>query len=150
MNLFADGPCGSSLFSIQSLHINFLDCTCPIGLMPSEKNSTRCECICNTALSDYVANCDSATNLLRVDTNSWITYINESDPPGYVVYSNCPFDYCKAKNSNINLNLPNGADALCANNRKGVLCGGCHETLASLLVVHAAYLITDTGRLSLL
>ena len=59
--------------------------------------------------------------------NSWISYINDTDPPGYVKCRYCPFDYCKHSEDNvsINFNLPNGADAQCSYNRTGVLCGSC-------------------------
>ena len=66
---------------------------------------------------------------MRVNTNSWITHINDTDPPGYVIHPNCPLDYCRSPTKNVNmyLNLPDGSDAQCAYNRSGVLCGGCQE-----------------------
>ena len=66
-------------------------------------------------------------SVFRVSTNSWITYINDTDLPGYVKCRYCPFDYCKHSEDNvsINFNLPNGADAQCSYNRTGVLCGSC-------------------------
>ena len=71
-------------------------------------------------------------SLMRVNTNSWITYTNDTDPPGYIIHPNCPFDYCQPrfKNISMNLNLPNGADAQCAYNRSGLLCGACQEHLS--------------------
>ena len=132
VNLFADGPCGSSTLSIQHLDIQFTNCTCPVGFEPSD-GETRCECICDSKLSRYITDCNSTTeSLVRVNTNSWITYINDTDPPGYVIYPNCPFDYCQppTENVSLNLNLPNGADVHCAYNRSGVLCGACQEYLS--------------------
>ena len=132
INLFADGPCGSSTPSIRHLYIQFTDCTCPVGFEPSNSD-TRCECICDPDLSPHITNCNSTTgSLVRVNTNSWITYVNDTDPPGYVIHPNCPFDYCQpsTKNVSINLNLPNGADAQCAYNRSGILCGACGEHLS--------------------
>ena len=134
INLFADGPCGSSTPSIRHLDIQFTDCTCPVGFQVEPSNSdTRCECICDPKLSRYITNCNSTTELLvRVSTNSWITYINDTDSPGYVIHPNCPFDYCQpsTKNVSINLNLLNGADAQCAYNHSGILCGECQEHLS--------------------
>ena len=97
-----------------------------------KKSSTRCECVCDSNLSPYISstNCNHATSsVFRVNTNSWITYINYSDSPGYVIYPYCPFDYCKptTENISINFNLPNGADTQCAYNRPGVLCGSCRD-----------------------
>ena len=133
INLYADGPCGSSKPSIRKLDIQFLNCTCPIGFQPSNSNSTGCKCICDSKLSPYITNCNiEASSIIRKNTNSWITYINDTDPPGYVIHPNCPFDYCQPQTDNvsINLNLPNGADAQCAFNRTGTLCGACQEHLS--------------------
>ena len=134
LNLYADGPCGSSTPSIRHLDIQFIDCTCPVGFQPSNDNmkSTRCECVCDSRLSPYIATCNLTTESLLRDTNSWITYINDTDPPGYIIHPNCPSDYCQppTENVSINLNLPNGADAQCVHHRRGVLCGECQEHLS--------------------
>ena len=130
INVFADGPCGSSQHSIRKLDIQFLDCTCPVGFQPNNESLTRCECICDFP---YITKCNFTTSsIIRENTNSWITYINDTDPPGYVIHPNCPFDYCQPQTDNvsINLNLPNGADAQCAFNRTGTLCGACQEHLS--------------------
>ena len=130
--LFAAGPCGSSTFSIRHVNIQFLDCTCPIGFEPSKSKKTDCECVCHSALSPYVTDCDHTTNSLLRATNSWITYINDTHPLGYVIHPHCPLDYCHppSENVSINLNLPNGVDTQCAYNRRGVLCGACQENLS--------------------
>ena len=132
INLYADGPCGSSQLSIRKLDIQFLDCTCPIGFQRNS-DSTTCVCTCDSKLSPYITNCNFTTSsIIREITNSWITYVNDTDSPGYVIYPNCPFDYCQPQTDNvsINLNLPNGADAQCAFNRTGTLCGACQEHLS--------------------
>ena len=135
INLFADGPCESAALSTSHVTIQFIDCTCPIGFQPryKSKSSTRCECICDSKLSPYITDCNNATSsVFRLKTNSWITYINDTNPPGYVKYSYCPFDYCKpsVENVSINFNLPNGAEAQCAYNRTGILCGSCRGKLS--------------------
>ena len=132
INLFADGPCGSSTLSTRHLYIEFSECTCPVGFQPLDSD-TRCECDCDSKLSPHITSCNSTTkSLVRVNTNSWITHINDTDPPGYVIHPNCPLDYCQPPTENVsmNLNLPDGADAQCAYNRSGVLCGGCQEHLS--------------------
>ena len=132
INLFADGPCGSSPLSTRHLDIQFTKCTCPIGF-ESFTTDTRCQCFCDEQLSPHIINCDPvAESLMRVNTNSWITHINDTDPPGYVIHSNCPLDYCRPRTENVsmNLNLPDGSDAQCAYDRSGVLCGGCQEHLS--------------------
>ena len=132
INLYADGPCGSSQLSIRKLDIQFLKCKCPIGFQ-SNSESTTCVCTCDPKLSPYITNCNIETSsIIRENTNSWITYINRTDPPGYVIHPNCPFDYCQPQTDkvSINLNLPNGADAQCAFNHTGTLCGACQEHLS--------------------
>ena len=132
INLFADGPCGSSTLSTRHLYIEFSDCTCPVGFQPLDSD-TRCGCDCDSKLSPHITSCNSTTkSLVRVNINSWITHINDTDPPGYVIHPNCPLDYCQPQTENIsmNLNLPDGSDAQCAYNRSGVLCGGCQEHLS--------------------
>ena len=132
VNLFADGPCGSSTLSTRHLYIEFSECTCPVGFQPLDSD-TRCGCDCDSKLSPHITSCNSTTkSLVRVNTNSWITHINDTDPPGYVIHPNCPLDYCRplTENVSMNLNLPDGSDAQCAYNRSGVLCGGCQEHLS--------------------
>ena len=130
LNLSPDGPCGSATLSTSHVTIEFIECTCPVGFQPL---STKCECDCDSAMSPYITECNITTSsVLRKDTNSWITYINDTYPPEYVIYQNCPFDYCQPQTQSvtINFNLPNGADSQCAYNRTGVLCGACKEDLS--------------------
>ena len=132
IQLFADGPCGSSTLSTRHLYIEFSECTCPVGFQPLDSD-TRCGCDCDSKLSPHITSCNSKTkSLMRVNTNSWITHINDTDPPGYVIHPNCPLDYCRPPTENVsmNLNLPDGSDAQCTYDRSGVLCGGCQEHLS--------------------
>ena len=133
IKLYADGPCANSTPSTRHVNIQFINCSCPIGFDPTNSDPTRCECDCNKDISHYITNCNHTTkSILRVNTNSWITYINDTDTSGYVIYPNCPFDYCHppSKSINIDLNLPNGADMQCAYNRSGILCGSCKQHLS--------------------
>ena len=135
INLYPDGPCESAILSTSHVDVKFLDCTCPVGFeqLSNSQSSTSCECVCNSALSPYITDCNvTNSSVSRKDTNSWITYINDTDPPGFVIHPNCPFDYCKPQTENviINFNLPNGADSQCAHDRTGVLCGACKEDLS--------------------
>ena len=54
INLFAHGPCGHSKFSSQSLDVEFLNCTCPVGFQPSDRERTRCYCVCSSKLYPYI------------------------------------------------------------------------------------------------
>ena len=130
--LAVGSPCRNAVSSIQSVQINFLNCTCPIGFEPSS-DPVKCDCLCDSALSPYITRCDSNTSLLlRESTNSWITYVNGTDPYRYVIYPHCPYDYCHPAGDNvsINLTLPDGADSQCAYGHAGVLCGGCQKNLS--------------------
>ena len=58
--------------------------------------------------------------------------MNDTDPYRYVIYPYCPYDYCHPADDNVSINLtiPNGADAQCANSHTGVLCGGCQQNFS--------------------
>lgn len=133
IKLHADGPCGSSDSSTRHVDVHFLKCFCSLGFVPSDNSSTKCECHCDPRLSPFITTCDYATKtLVRVHTNSWITYINgsTSDVSGFLLYSNCPFDYCHPQSEEINFSLPNEVDAQCLYNRSGILCGSCQENFS--------------------
>ena len=124
MNLYADGPCGSSTLSVRHLDIQLV--TQGVNAFVTHN--------CLPLLPIMTATQQLRASLTRVNTNSWIDYINDTDPPGYVIHPNCPLDYCQlpTKNISMNFNLPNGADAQCAYNCShcGVLCGSCQEHLS--------------------
>ena len=87
INLHAGGPCGGSKLSVQKLNIQFLNCTCPVGFQPSNTEPTSCQCICDPDLSPYITDCNLSTgSIVRKGTNSWITYVSDTDPPGYVIF----------------------------------------------------------------
>ena len=132
LTLYADGPCKDADLSRRNITIRFLPCTCPIGFQPQNFNDTTCECQCHRIINQYVRNCDDQTGSLvrRVSaSNIWISYSNTS---GYLVYPNCPYDYCKplSLKTPITLGQPNGSDAQCAFNRVSVLCGSCEPGLS--------------------
>ena len=58
----------------------------------------------------------------------WISYINNTN--GYLVFPNCPFDYCNPLSVPINLNQDGGADTQCAFNHSGLVCGSCQDGLS--------------------
>ena len=129
-----DGPCKDAEFSSATVEIHFLPCRCPIGLQVSEINSTNCtmSCNCHSNISRYMDHCDSHTGLLtkQPQTRAWISYINDTGLIGYLVYPNCPFDYCLSTNTSIDLSERNGDDAQCAFDRSSLLCGSCQPGLS--------------------
>ena len=133
LSLYAlDGPCKNAELSSAAVEIHFLPCSCPIGLQESEMNSTNCTCDCHSNISQYMEHCDSHTGLLtkQPQTRAWISYINETDLTGYLVYPNCPFDYCLSTNPSVDLSEQNGADAQCTFDRSSLLCGSCQPGLS--------------------
>ena len=123
----SDGPCKDADLSSAKIEIHFLPCSCPIGLQVSGKNDTNCTCECHSDISRYVEQCDSHNGSLvkQPRSRAWISYINDTNLTGYLVYPNCAFDYCLSTSPPIYLNQPNGADAQCAFNRSSLLCGSC-------------------------
>ena len=133
LSLYAlDGPCKNAELSSATVEIHLLPCSCPIGLQVSEMNSTNCTCDCHSDISQYMDQCDSHTGLLikQPQTRAWISYINATELTGYLVYPNCPFDYCLSINASIDLSKQNGADAQCAFDRSSRLCGSCQPGLS--------------------
>ena len=129
--LHAEGPCKNTGMSRFNLNIYFLNCTCLVGFQQKISETNRnCECECDSNLDPYITSCNYTTKSLVRDGSFWIAYLNDTDNSGdysYLIYPYCPLDYCLAAIPNIiiNLNIENGADVQCANNRSGILCGVC-------------------------
>ena len=92
----------------------------------------KCVCVCNRQLSKYTKQCNSSTESVVRNGIFLIAYLNDSN--GHyanfyllIIHPYCPLDYRQppSKSVSINLNLLNGSDAQCANNRRGILCGSC-------------------------
>ena len=128
LTLTLAGPCNITGITKAVIRIDSI-CSCPIGFQMSENNKAVCNCICDKVLWPYdKTECNTTTHSIIRRDNFWLIYINNTnDSSGYVIYPNCPFDYCypPEKHISINLNLPNGPDAQCASNRSGILCGYC-------------------------
>ena len=127
--VYANGPCDNSTKSQFLIEIQVEKCTCPIGFK-RDSRSTTCSCICDNdpTFSKYVQNCSIETESIIREDRFWITYFNNtSSSSQYLIYTPCPLDYCKPPNPGIhvNLNLPDGPNAQCANNRSGLLCSQC-------------------------
>ena len=128
---FKEGPCKDQPESKARVMLEFYCPQCLIGF-ELNKSGEGCQCICDSTLFPYFTNCSGET-LVR-DTNVWVTNLtiyttNTSDIHQYLIHPYCPFDYCHPPSSRvkINLNIPNGADAQCANHRVGLLCGLCQH-----------------------
>jgi hypothetical protein len=148
LTLYPKGPCGSAMLSSRTINIIFSECTCPIGFSPDQSQLSSCVCVCNKVLHDHglIEDCTNSSDSFLKASNSWIDYVNTSEhiescsnswmdrvnspDSGSVIFRIariCPYDYCKSSSLQVNLNLLNGANQQCANNRVGKLCGGCQS-----------------------
>ena len=130
LHVYAEGPCKDAELSQGRIQIKFLPCTCPVGFQQNFVEKTRCVCMCDSKLKKYITNCDPEDETFTRKSTFWLTNINGSS--NYLIYPYCPLDYCYPPSSNIriNLNIQNGADAQCTNNRSGTLCGTCKSGLS--------------------
>ena len=132
LQVFAEGPCRGEGISTLIIKIEVIPCSCKAGFM-QEQVSTKCSCICDKkdkTFSKYIKECDSTLEAVKRKGEFWITYLNYSDNNSfspYFIYPYCPLGYCESPSTEIFINLsqPNGSDAQCANNRRGILCGSC-------------------------
>ena len=132
LTLYAEGPCRNASNSSLEVRIRFSSCSCPIGFQAKVSEVTNCVCECDSNLPKYITDCNSRDHTLLRKSNFWITSLAVKNTKlnissGYLFYPYCPFDYCLQPDSSIsiNLNIANGADVQCANNRSGMLCGSC-------------------------
>ena len=135
LSLYAsDGPCQDADLSTGTVEVYFLPCSCLIGLQFSEVSSTNCSCECHSDIHQHMKQCDSRTGSIvkQPQSRAWISYINDTDlvVHGYLIYPNCPFDYCLSTSPPIDLNQPDGADSQCAFDRSSLLCGSCQPGLS--------------------
>ena len=133
LTLYAiDGPCKDADLSRRQIKVHFLPCSCPIGFQISGKTKINCSCDCHINIVQYMEHCNSYTGSIvkKPHSRAWISYINDTNLSGYVVYKNCPFDYCNSQSVPIILSQPNGTDVQCAFNRSSLLCGCCKPGLS--------------------
>ena len=128
--VYAEGPCKDSSMSRKQIDIKFISCSCPIGFLQKDTENTNCVCSCDSILLPYVSDCNVQDETVTKRNDAWLSYVNQTlNSSGYLIRRHCPFDYCLSPTSGheikINLNEKNGADAQCAHNRVGILCGAC-------------------------
>ena len=121
--------------SERSITLNFLACiSCPIGFQQIKDDAKGCDCVCDEMnLESHIITCNyTRETITKKGTTAWITYLSVKNKSDYLVYPYCPMDYCFPSDTTIefNLNIPNGADAQCAHNRSGLLCGVCSSGLS--------------------
>ena len=130
--IYPEGPCKNANLSSRSVNINFLPCKCPVGFMVSPSSQSECKCICHELLAPYLKECNHSSALLVRNTPVWIDYVYRNDSSygkteGYVIFPHCPYDYCVPPSIPVYINLSkdDGANAQCAFDHSGLLCGTC-------------------------
>ena len=120
--------------SSRTVQLNFLACMeCPIGFQKFNDDARGCDCTCSRTLETYIISCNyTRETITKRGTTAWIDYLIIKNTSGYLIYPQCPLDYCHPPDTTveINLNIPNGADAQCAHNHSRVLCGACSSGLS--------------------
>ena len=129
----SDGPCKEAASSVLRVKIKFRPCSCPIGFQPSGNSLVNCTCECHSDIGLYVSKCDieSQSFTRHPQSKVWISSILQENITDYLIYPNCPYDYCKLNEQVVmNLNRLDGAYAQCAFNRSLLLCGSCKSGLS--------------------
>ena len=127
-----EGPCKDAPESKARVILEFTCPQCVVGFKLDESEE-GCQCVCDSQLFPYFTNCSG--EILVRERNVWVTSLatrNTSNTNQYLIHPYCPFDYCHPPSSRveINLNILNGADSQCANNRAGLLCGTCQHNFS--------------------
>ena len=129
--LYADGPCRSLGISPLRINVSFYPCDCPRGFEHTKNIRDRCVCVCHRKLLSLSfikeSDCNSTSLMITRSKPFWISSTNET----FVIYEDCPFNYCfpSVPPISINLNISDGADAQCNFNHSGILCGRCQRGL---------------------
>ena len=129
--VYADGPCTNLGISPLKVKIHLNPCDCPAGFEVYTKVETKCVCICHSKLQSLPfmkeLKCNSTSLTITRTKPFWISFENGN----FIVYDECPSDYCVPPFPpvNINLNSSVGADVQCNFKRSGKLCGQCQQGL---------------------
>lgn len=119
--VYTEGQCPQAQRSLFT-HITILDC--PPGFQLSE---TLHSCVCDNRLLPYTTVCTIDNQTLLRSGDFWVGYDNTTTSKGLILSSHCPFDYCVAEPTFIQVDDSNQQ---CRNNRTGLLCGKCREGLS--------------------
>ena len=110
------------------VYINITLLPCPLGFM---LHSSQHRCVCHSQLEEQGIACNISDQTVHRTGSMWLNASFVGDTTnGYIIHRYCPFDYCKYRDMNINLENP---DDQCAFNHSGTLCGGCQEGLSLAL-----------------
>ena len=86
-------------------------------------------CVCHPLLKQHQVKCNVKSHSVNRKSGQWIS-ADFNDPEAIVVHNHCPFDYCKAEDTFLNLSTP---DDQCTYHRSGILCGKCQFGYSQML-----------------
>eukprot|EP00731_Ephydatia_muelleri_P016849 Em0009g1273a len=123
-----------SFVQSQSLRVSLGNCGFGFSY-----NMTSMDCECGNASMGSKVTCDPNLKVFNTTDGFWFG----PGPNGVgVVYGRCLLDYC---NGNVTgWVLTQAIDAQCANNRTGLLCGGCQEGYSSVFGTNRCMKCTDS------
>ena len=113
-------------------HLNITLGACPLGFTKSNKTNL-CDCEKLKQKVNATIKCDAADNTMTQPGDIWIGTIGNVSDTCVVVYSPCPFDYCKTTPFKFSLLADPDPDPQCALNRNGTLCGSCKHNFSLAL-----------------
>ena len=127
MTLYAESPCSPSQTNTLTVTVDILPCPPGFQLSPSDTQPT---CICVERLQKFTNSClvDQSTALRAHGSDFWVGYDNRSK--GLILHPHCPFDYCRVDEMYLAVY---DSDKQCKYNTRGLLCGGCSESLSLVL-----------------
>ena len=120
LQIFVESPL-SSRIPPAVLHVTFLPC--PLGFDLSG-DPPKCDCVKHIRRQGVT--CSITRQTIHRPAEVWIGNISG----GLTIHTDCPFDYCKPENTELDLN---NQDEQCSFNRTGVLCGACPAGLSLAL-----------------
>ena len=112
---------------LSDLVINVTLLPCPLGFLFQNHSCNNC----NPTLIQHNISCDISTQTIERNSPLWVTAIAlNTTHHGVIVHEHCPFDYCKPKTVQLNLQHP---DKQCAFHRSAILCGKCQHSFSHTL-----------------
>ena len=114
----------------EQLSVRVRSLGCPVGFA---LNKLRGTCTCEELQG---LTCDMVNTKIIRQRQQWIglTYehTKRNRSTGVIIYSPCPFDYCRTDNASLSVRLED-QDAICDFDRSGILCGGCRANFSRVL-----------------
>ena len=123
---------GSNLDTTEEPHIPIRLLSCPPGFALSntgERQLGKCDCDPTLFRLERNISCNITDQTVYRPSSLWIGQLPQANTSD-VIYQLCPFDYCKLKPVNTQLNE---SDQQCNFNRYGILCGACSTTYSLML-----------------